>query len=160
MNIPDFSVPSEECFLTVDKNGTQIREGDTLTSHLIAVHGTNPTKREYKVIKWEDKLVAPVKPSHLLSFFVQAHCEVTKRSNILKESTNKLEWIKKRVPLDDLQEEYVGFILNEQQRMITLLSAHIYAASGCLAINDVEQAKYFLEAGRNDIEGKPQKHDT
>ena len=33
----------------------------------------------------------------------------------------KIGWIKKRVELSDLQEEYVRFILNEQEREITRL---------------------------------------
>ena len=73
-------------------------------------------------------------------------------NNILKTTKDKVEWITKRVPLDDMQEEYVTFMLNEQERFITLLSAHIYAASGSLNIGENKELEFFLSEGRKAIE--------
>lgn len=72
--------------------------------------------------------------------------------NLLEQAQNKLEWIDKRADLTDLQKEYVGFMLNKQEKMIALLSGYIYATRGCLSINDNLKAKYFLDAGISDIE--------
>lgn len=76
MIIPDFSIPSKDCFLTVDKNGTKINEGDILTSFNYQLRGTEKVKKEYHVTKHEDNLVAIVKPSHLLAWYVETFCEV------------------------------------------------------------------------------------
>lgn len=73
---------------------------------------------------------------------------------ILNEAQDRLEWIDKRAGLSDTQKEYVGFMLNEQEKFISLLSAHIYATSGCLMMGDLEQAKLFLCGGKNDIKNR------
>lgn len=78
MRVPDFSIPSENCFLDVDKHGTKIKEGDTLESCHYALRGSEKVKKQYKVTKYEDKLVAIVKPSHLVRFYVETHCEIIK----------------------------------------------------------------------------------
>ena len=72
---------------------------------------------------------------------------------MLDETKNKLEWIAKRVPLDDMQEEYVGFILNEQEKMVKLLSAHIYAISAQLYIDAPHEARHFINKAIADILG-------
>jgi hypothetical protein len=67
------------------------------------------------------------------------------KSNLLEGAQNKLEWIQKRVPLDTMQEEYVGFMLNQQEQMITLLSAHLHACRGCLFTGDMVSLEKFLD---------------
>ena len=74
------------------------------------------------------------------------------KNDLLTEAQHKLEWITKRVPLDDMQEEYVGFIINQQQKMICLLSAHIYAMKGCMCMNELAQVNEFLDEAIKDIE--------
>ena len=76
MKIPDFSIPSKDCFLTVDKNGKEIKEGDVLESSHYSLFGNEIIKRRYTVTKYQDQLVAVVKPSHLVTFYVETHCEV------------------------------------------------------------------------------------
>lgn len=72
---------------------------------------------------------------------------------MLEETKNKLEWIKKRVPLNDMQEEYVGFIMNEQEKMIALLSGHIYATRAHMAMpNNIPEAINLLTDAIADIE--------
>ena len=71
---------------------------------------------------------------------------------MLESTKNKLGWIKKRVELSDTQEEYVGFMVDQQERLINLLSAHIYAARGSLSMDDEPNVQYFLDEAIKDIE--------
>lgn len=77
MTIPDFSTPSKDCFLTVDKNGKQIKSGDTLVSCTHQLRGVEQKEIRYLVTNYNEHLVVIVKPSHLLNYFVQAHCEIS-----------------------------------------------------------------------------------
>jgi len=74
-----------------------------------------------------------------------------KRNYLLEGAQNKLEWIQKRVPLDTMQEEYVGFMLNQQEQMIALLSAHLYACRGHLFSNDMVGLERVLDKANGDM---------
>lgn len=77
MNIPDFSKPSEDCFLTTDKNGKPLKVGDILSSNLIPFRGSSEARYDYaKVEEYNGKLIIPHYGSFLLRFFVEAHCEI------------------------------------------------------------------------------------
>ena len=73
----DFSIPSEDCFLTVDKNGTVLKVGDTLVECSIPLRGLEPEKRCLKPIEdYQGNLVIPHYGSFLVSRYVEIHCEV------------------------------------------------------------------------------------
>ena len=80
IEIPDFSKPSDDCFLTVDKNGKKIKKGDTLVSYNYPLSGGfKKQKRVYsKVEKYENKLVVRIKPSFMLSYYAESYCEIIK----------------------------------------------------------------------------------
>jgi len=80
--------------------------------------------------------------------------ETDKDKNWLDITKSQLEWIEKRTPLDDMQREYVGFILNEQAKLVCLLSGHIYAARASVSMeNDgTDEVEFFLDAAIEDIE--------
>jgi len=77
MDIPDFSKPSKDCFLSVDKNGTEIKTGDVLESEAFPLHGTEKVKRRLAPVEnWDGNLVIPHFGSFLLDYFVQGYCEI------------------------------------------------------------------------------------
>lgn len=81
MKIPDFSIPTAECFLTVDKHGTKLKVGDILATNLNSFRGSNKEKKCYNpVTEYEGKLVVIIKPSHMLNYFAKSHCEIKKDS--------------------------------------------------------------------------------
>ena len=81
----------------------------------------------------------------------EALSEKTEVSEYLEDTQNKLEWIEKRVPLDDMQREYVGFILNEQVKMTKLFSAHIFAARAHTHLADLPKLGERLDRAIADI---------
>jgi len=76
MIIPDFSKPDNYCFLTIDKNGNKIKNGDTLISNNIPLFGSKPTKKEFPVTSYDGKLISIIKPSFMLSFYAETFCEI------------------------------------------------------------------------------------
>lgn len=77
MNIYDFSIPSEDCFLTKDKNGTILKVGDVLTSNSIPLRGNKPEKKYLKPIEeYQGNLVIPHYGSFLVKHYVECYCEV------------------------------------------------------------------------------------
>ena len=79
MNIPDFSIPDEECFLVNDKNGIQLKAGDILQSNVIPLSGTKKKLEEYAPVQeYQGKLIVPHGGSHLVRYFVESHCSVKK----------------------------------------------------------------------------------
>ena len=80
--------------------------------------------------------------------------ETDKDKDWLDITKSQLEWIEKRAPLDEMQREYVGIILNEQAKFVCLLSGHIYAARASVSMDNdtTEQAQFFLDAAIEDIE--------
>ena len=71
---------------------------------------------------------------------------------MLDKAKDKLEWIKKRAPLNTMQDEYVGFMLNQQEQMISLLSAHILACRGHLYTGNFAELERLLDKAVEDIE--------
>ena len=78
MQIPDFSKPSEDCFLTIDKNGKQLKIGDILSSTLIPFSGSSEPQKELyaKIEEYDGNLIIPHYGSFLLRYFVESHCEI------------------------------------------------------------------------------------
>lgn len=80
MNIPDFSKPSKDCFLTNDKNGTTLKVGDILFSNSIPLRGFEPKKEYLKPVEnYDGNLVIPHFGSFLLKYYVECYCEISSR---------------------------------------------------------------------------------
>lgn len=79
---------------------------------------------------------------------------------MIDKAQNKLEWIMKRIPLDTIQEEYVGFMLNQQEQMISLLSAHLYACRAHLSSANIIELERVLDEAIEDIELHEKKKPT
>ena len=78
MNIPDFSKPSKDCFLTVDKNGKKLKVGEILFSNSIPLRGSEPQKEQLKPVEnYEGNLVIPHYGSFLVKHYVECYCEVS-----------------------------------------------------------------------------------
>lgn len=78
--IPDFSLPSKDCFLTTDKNGVKLKVGDIIASHLYPFSGFKKINQKYKPVeKRNGKLIIPHYGSYLLDFFVQTECKVVSK---------------------------------------------------------------------------------
>lgn len=78
MNIPDFSKPSKDCFLTVDKNGNKLKIGDVLFSNSIPLRGNEPEKKLLKPVEnYEGNLVIPHHGSFLVKHYVECYCEIS-----------------------------------------------------------------------------------
>ena len=59
MKTPDFSKPSNDTFLTVDKNGTKLKAGDVLYSNSMPLRGTEPVKEQLAPVeKYEGNLIS------------------------------------------------------------------------------------------------------
>ncbi len=81
LKIPDFSVPTEDCFLSVDKNGDKLEVGDLLTSNLYPLRGHEKEIKFYNPVEErEGKLIIPHYGSYLLNYFVKAYCEIANRT--------------------------------------------------------------------------------
>ena len=77
--IPDFSIPSSDCFLTVDKNGNQLKVGDIVSSNLNSLRGSGKSVEKYNPVENRNgKLIIPHYGSYLVSWFVECHCEIVK----------------------------------------------------------------------------------
>lgn len=77
MNIPDFSKPSNDAFLTVDKNGTKLKVGDVLYSNSIPLRGSKPVKEQLAPVEeYEGNLITPHYGSFLVRHYVECYCEV------------------------------------------------------------------------------------
>lgn len=73
----DFSKPSKDCFLTIDKNGNKLKVGDILFSNSIPLRGNEPQKEQLKPIEnYEVNLVIPHFGSFLVKHYVECYCEV------------------------------------------------------------------------------------
>lgn len=79
MNKQDLHKPSECCFLTVDKNGFQLKEGHILQSSGILPLRSNEEKSEkYQPIEKENgRLIVRHYGSFLVRSFVESHCIVS-----------------------------------------------------------------------------------
>ncbi len=82
MEIPDFSIPSKDCFLKKDKNGVLLKKGDFITSEgLLGFRSGKPESKHYgPVINYNEHLVIELAGSHLLRYFVEAHCILENQS--------------------------------------------------------------------------------
>jgi len=82
MNIPDFSRPSKDCFLTTDKKGTRLKAGDRITSNSIPLRGSKEERDDdyQPVEEWEGHLVIPHYGSFLLDEFVSGQCTITTKT--------------------------------------------------------------------------------
>lgn len=78
MNVPDFSKPSPNCFLTVDSNGTPLKVGDVIYSEMYPLRGGFEPVKEYynKVEEYEGHLIIRHSISFLLEYFVRGHCTI------------------------------------------------------------------------------------
>lgn len=79
MQIPHFSKPSKDCYLTTDKNGTQLKAGDILQSTTRTVIGDQlRTERYQPVTEHNGHLIIPHAGSYLVECFVISKCEIVK----------------------------------------------------------------------------------
>lgn len=76
----DFSIPSKDCFLTKDKNETELKVGDVLFSESIPFRGNSPVKEFLKPVEERGgNLVIPHFGSFLLTFYVEKYCEISNK---------------------------------------------------------------------------------
>jgi len=77
MNIPDFSIPSKDAYLTVDRNGTKLKVGDVLVSISIPLRGNKPERKYLKPVEeYKGNLTIPHYGSFLVKHYVECYCEI------------------------------------------------------------------------------------
>ena len=87
MNYPDPNNPSKDCIMTVDSEGTTLKEGDVIQAFTQGIRDTEKSITIYPpVVKRADgNLYIPWAGSWLLEFFTRKYCTIIKNVSNLED---------------------------------------------------------------------------